>query len=216
MSAPKIVQVDKGKVHPNPWNPNVVPDHTMQALTANIDRAGFNQPVLVRPHPEREGEYEIVDGEHRWRTTPDDAKVPVIVRDFTDGEAKAQTIAMNKLRGEMEPADVARLVREIESEGIDLSELAEFTGYTGDELEGLHKLADFDWDSFENTPAPPADDEWVTLSYRVPADVGALFSAEVDRLKAIIETEHDHLAIEVMAVSSSQSSPAEMTGENTP
>src|SRR5690242_10288081 len=112
MSDVIVVPIDQ--VFENPWNPNIVPDAIMDALKANIERSGFNQPILVRQRDGRDG-YEVVDGAHRFRAACDLGieQVPVIVRDMSDAEAKAQTLAMNKLRGEMEPADVARLVREI-------------------------------------------------------------------------------------------------------
>jgi ParB/RepB/Spo0J family partition protein len=212
---PDVIRVPIDKVHPNPWNPNTVPESIMSALRANVKRAGFNQPVLVRPHPTKQGEYEIVDGEHRWTVLRDDGatEIDVIVRDMSEAEAKAQTVAMNKLRGEMDPADVARLVRDIEGE-IDLSELAGFSGYSEVELQGLTTLLDFDWSKFGDAdPAndPQDDDEkWATLSYRVPASVEAIVTSEIERLKGLLDTEHEHLALEAMAVSSAQTTPEEV------
>lgn len=210
---PKVVQVKVDEIRPNDWNPNVVPDHVQAALEKNIERAGFNQPVLLR---ETDDGYEIVDGEHRWRAARarGDKTVPAIVRDFSVTEAKLQTIAMNKLRGEMEPADVARLIREAEEDGIPLAEQAEFTGYTGEELTGLTNLLEFDWSNFGKNDgagageAPqPGDEEWVDLRFRVPESVAVVVRSEIDRLKGIRETEHDHLALELMAVTSALTPP---------
>lgn len=216
-----IVHVPIETLHPNTWNPNVVPDETKRALRENIDRAGFNQPILVRPHPQVDGHYEIVDGEHRWRAAKDrgDDAVPVVVRQFSEAEAKAQTIAMNRLRGEMEPADMARIVREIEEDGIGLADLARFSGLTSAELEGLAKLAAFDWQQFEDhkppkTPVDPAaDEDWINLRFRVPESIAALVRDELDRLKGIRGTEHEHLAFELMVVNSSQAPAEHMEGE---
>ncbi len=129
-----------GQIRPNPWNPNVVPEHVMEALVANVKRVGMNQPILVRPLTD--GEFEIVDGEHRWQVANRAGleEVPVIVRDLDDHEAKAQTLAMNKLRGEMEPADVARIFRELSEDGLPYEELATFTGYTLPEIENYDAL----------------------------------------------------------------------------
>lgn len=214
---PEVVQVPVDAVRPNEWNPNVVPDHVQAALEKNIERAGFNQPILVRELDKSESgkrRFEIVDGEHRWRAARarGDKTVPVIVRDFTDADAKLQTIAMNRLRGEMEPADVARLVREAEQAGIPLEEQAEFTGHTLDELQGFSKLLDFDWSSYgrdtgSGGASQTGDEEWVDLRFRVPESVATIVRNELDRLREIRETEHDHLALELMAVTSAQTPP---------
>src|ERR1700722_13728373 len=43
------------------------PEEELQALAVSIQEKGVLQPILVRPHPHREGKYEIVAGERRWR-----------------------------------------------------------------------------------------------------------------------------------------------------
>jgi len=158
--APKMVAV--AAIYENPWNPNEVPAEIMAALKRNIERFGFNQPILVRPIG---GEtldgpvaYEVVDGAHRFRAAVELGidKVPVVVREFTDAEAKAQTIAMNRLRGEMDPVQMATLVREINEEGIDgIETLSEFIGYNDAELAELDKQL-----APEIPPTPkPANDQ---------------------------------------------------------
>ena len=215
----EYARVPLDMVHPNPWNPNVVPDHVLAALAANIERVGFNQPVLVRPHPEIDGHFQIVDGEHRWRLqkTRGETTIVVCIRDLTEAEAKAQTLAMNRLHGEMEPAMVARMMREVAEAGVDFNQLAEFTGYTLPEIEGLDKLLDFDWSQFGQPPADSGsssgDDEWATVRVRVPELVADMFASELERLKGIRGTEHDHLALELMIVNSAQTLAEHMTGE---
>lgn len=215
-----VILVPVDQVRPNEWNPNVVPEHIARALVKNIDRAGFNQPILVRRHPDGNG-YEIVDGEHRWRYAQETGRteVPVVIRDFTDAEAKAQTIAMNKLRGEMDAADVARLVREIDEDGLNLAELSDFTGYTLDELEAGQRLLDFNWDDMGAAPGDdggagvdPEDGEWIELKYRVPRTVAVLFDAEVERVKGLLGTEHDHLALEAMYANSVNTPESDYVG----
>ncbi len=212
---PITVPIDK--VQPNPWNPNVVPEHILKALAANIERVGFNQPILVRPLGN--GEYEIVDGEHRYTVAKEAGlqEIPVIVRNLNDSEAKAQTVAMNKLRGEMEPADVAALVKDIMGD-INLEQLAEFTGYEFPELEALVALADFDFEQFDDSGDEDEvedDDQWVTVSWRVPSDVEPIISSEVDRVKQLLNTDHDNIALEAIFVNSAATnrSAKDFTGE---
>jgi hypothetical protein len=146
-----VVMVPIGSLRENPWNPNRMDESMHKATIENIRRFGFNGAVVVRPARYDENDergyipgpggdlFEIVDGAHRFRAAQalEMTHVPVVVREFTDGEAKAQTIAMNQLRGDMDAADVARLVREIDEEGIDRDSLLEFSGFTADDLDAL-------------------------------------------------------------------------------
>jgi ParB/RepB/Spo0J family partition protein len=209
------------EIQENPWNPNVLPDHLQLALVENIRRAGFNQPLLVRRNPGEGRPYEVVDGAHRLRAARAAGleRVPCLVVDMDDAEARAQTLAMNRLRGELEPAQVAALIREIEGE-IPLHELAEFTGFGEAELESLLDLLDLDWSSSPSgeaeRPLPhyeEEEEEWVTLRLRVPESLADLFRSELERLKQIRGTEHDHLALEVMVLNSAQTPALHMTGE---
>lgn len=161
--ADKPIMVAVDVIRENPWNPNEVPADTMAALKRNIDRFGFNQPILVRPlnDPSTDAKFEVVDGAHRFRAAVELGlkQIPVVLREFTDAEAKAQTIAMNKLRGEMDPAQMARLVREIDAEGIDgVESLTEFIGMTADELDALDAHLS---DAANTDPVgePPAGDQ---------------------------------------------------------
>jgi hypothetical protein len=226
---PEVVEWPIDRVHPNTWNPNVVPEHTMQALKANVTKMGFNAVLLVRPHPVdgagalvgekgagvSDTDVQIVDGEHRYRTALAEGytHVPVIVRAFTDAEAKTQTIAMNKLRGEMDPADVARLVRENAEDGLELAEMATYTGYTEAELEAGQRLLEFDWSSLGPAPTdgdtpPEPDDRWLDLKFRAPQAVADIVNGELDRLMQHLgydESQRDthlHFALELMAVTS--------------
>lgn len=137
----KPVLIDVAKIRPNPWNPNKMTDEKFAQAVENVRRFGFNGATLLRKLDEPEGdvEYEIVDGEHRWRAATELSlkAIPCIVREFTTAEAKAQTLAMNEIRGTMDPEKVAQLVREIDEEGIGRDDFLAFSGFTADELDKL-------------------------------------------------------------------------------
>jgi hypothetical protein len=209
------VMIDPAEVEPNPWNPNRLPDHIMEALTENIRRHGFNQSITIR-RKDDDSAWQIVDGEHRWEAASQIGleAIPCTIVEMDDSTAKSETLAMNKLRGEMEPVEVAKILKEIE-EDISLSELASYTGYTEEELDGLRNLLDYDWNKLnrpdgDGEDPEPDDEKWVDLRYRVPKSVELLFKGEVERLKRLRETQHDHLALEVMAVNSSQVTASEV------
>jgi DNA modification methylase/ParB-like chromosome segregation protein Spo0J len=112
---PRLVRISPDAVRPNPWNPNVVPAHRLDALvrTARHDGSLLSVP-LVRPHPDGQG-YEILDGQHRWEAARQAglAEISVLVIDATDEEARARTVAMNQIRGEPDPEKQAALLGEL-------------------------------------------------------------------------------------------------------
>ena len=69
-------------------------DH-LRELSESIRAKGILQPIIVRPAPGSEGQFEIVAGERRWRAAQlaQLHEVPVLVRDLDDQEA----IELNRL-----------------------------------------------------------------------------------------------------------------------
>jgi len=85
----KLSAIVSGPNHRQYFDPQA-----MKELEAGIRAAGgVTQPILVRPHPEREGVFEIMAGERRWRAARtvhgDDYDMPVVVRDASDAEARS-------------------------------------------------------------------------------------------------------------------------------
>ena len=206
MTAPasKVVAIER--VHPNGWNPNRVPERIMAALVANVKRAGFNQPLLVRPLSvlDEEPEYEIVDGEHRWRAAKEAGlkEVTVIPVVLTDEEAIGQTLAHNRLRGEMEPSEVAAILAETE---MPVEELAKFTGYSVTELEALLALRAKGFEEQAREAKESEDESWHTVAFRVPESIAKVFVEELERVKAVMETgAEDWQALREMAVRSAK------------
>ncbi len=58
----RMIPVDLMRPHPD--NPN---DGDEQALAESIDENGFFGACTVWPHPDEEGAFQIIGGEHRWR-----------------------------------------------------------------------------------------------------------------------------------------------------
>ena len=78
-------------------------------LAASIREKGILQPILVRPAPDAKGEYQIVAGERRWRAAQKAKlrEVPVIIREFDDGEALEIAILENVQRADLNPVEEA-------------------------------------------------------------------------------------------------------------
>jgi len=173
----EVLVVDVGDLRPNPWNPNQQTPRVSAAVQESIERFGFIDPVLVRPHPD--GGYEIVDGEHRWDAAKDAGhdQVAVIVRDLTDDEAKKLTIILNETRGTADVIGLATLLDDL-SKSLSPEELILGLPYQPDELSDLIQMAELDWGTKpEGERAgggePGESAGWETINCRVPADVKA-------------------------------------------
>ncbi len=119
------------RLYPNPDQPRR--DFSPEALAdlaASIRNKGVIQPLIVRPHPGRDG-YEIVAGERRWRAAQLAGlhELPVLVRDFDDGEVIEVAIIENIQRADLNPVEEAWAYRQLmEKFGHTQERLAEALG----------------------------------------------------------------------------------------
>ncbi len=117
-SAPRKAETELPieRVHPNPDQPRrAFDDAALEELAQSIAEKGIIQPLIVRPHPSRDGDYEIVAGERRWRAAQR-AKlhsVPAIVRTFDDTEVLEVAIIENIQRADLNPVDEAAGYRQL-------------------------------------------------------------------------------------------------------
>lgn len=98
------------KVHPNPEQPRRSFDgDQLKELAESIAARGIIQPLIVRANPRREGEYEIVAGERRWRAAQmaQQHEIPVLIRNFSDTEVLEVAIIENIQRADLNPVEEA-------------------------------------------------------------------------------------------------------------
>ncbi|WP_299846598.1 ParB/RepB/Spo0J family partition protein [uncultured Roseovarius sp.] len=115
------------KVAANPDQPRRSFDkEQLDDLSASIAEKGIIQPLIVRPRPGHDGEYEIVAGERRWRAAQMAKlhEIPVLVRDFTDTEVLEVAIIENIQRADLNPVE----------EAVGYTQLMEKFGHTQDKL----------------------------------------------------------------------------------
>jgi ParB family chromosome partitioning protein len=101
-------------LHRNPDQPRkVFTESEVDELAASIRERGVLQPILVRPSPRTEGEYQIVAGERRWRAAQKAAlrSVPVIVRELDDIEVLEIGIIENVQRADLNAIEEAQAYR---------------------------------------------------------------------------------------------------------
>jgi ParB-like chromosome segregation protein Spo0J len=129
---------------PNPWNANVMSEELQAKLTAHIKRTGRYPHLIVRPHPEQPGKYQVLDGHHRLKILRDlgHAQARCDVWRVDDREAKLLLATLNRLEGQDVPVRRAALIHELLGE-MSLDDLAGLLPETDRQLEDLHALLEF-------------------------------------------------------------------------
>lgn len=114
-----VRQVAIERIHPSRFQPRrKFDEESMQALAELIAAQGILQPLLVRHHPNRPDEFELLAGERRWRAAQRARlhEVPVMVRDLADREALEVALVENVQRQDLsaleEAAGYQRLIKE--------------------------------------------------------------------------------------------------------
>jgi hypothetical protein len=176
----RAVEVKACKLHPNPWNPYAKKsDRLKEAIAESINEFTQIQDIVVRPHPDLEGEYQILDGEGRRQTFSDEETVYVtIVHGLTDGQAKKVTLVMDETRATADKIELSQLLAELAGDD-SIESLISGLPYTEAGLEDLIQLAEVDWDNFdaeENTSLGDESDDdskegWKSVYVRCPDSV---------------------------------------------
>ena len=106
-------------LHPSELQPRRhFPAEETEALADSIRENGILQPILVREHPKKAGEYEIIAGERRWRAAQLARlhEVPVVLRELSDQKVLEVAIVENVQRQDLTPLEEAegyhRLIEE--------------------------------------------------------------------------------------------------------
>ena len=98
-------------VHANPEQPRrAFPPEELADLERSIRDKGVLQPILVRPSPRTDGEFEIVAGERRWRAGQQAglSVIPALVRTLNDERAYEISIVENVQREDLNPLEEAQ------------------------------------------------------------------------------------------------------------
>lgn len=84
-----VIELDPELLEPSFVTDRLAPtdDTQYRQLVESIRKDGQNIPILARPHPEKDGVYQIAYGHRRWQATRELAiKVKAIVQNLSDSE----------------------------------------------------------------------------------------------------------------------------------
>ncbi len=137
-----MVSLDDLVAHP--LNSNVMPEEYQSKLKAHIKRTGHYPFLVVRPHPEEAGKYQVLDGHHRVAILRDlgHREARCDVWEVDGREAKLLLATLNRLQGQDQPIRRAQLLHELLGE-MSVDDLAGLLPETDKQIEELHSLLEF-------------------------------------------------------------------------
>lgn len=111
----EIVLIKIEDLVPDEDNPNEMDEPTFDMLVEEIRDQGFDEPILVRAHPDRKGKYQIGSGHHRTKaaTIVGYTELPCVVKQWSDREQKVALAKRNSLRGSLNKEKMVHLYRDL-------------------------------------------------------------------------------------------------------
>jgi len=181
--------VDVSAVHENKWNPNKQTETEYRATIEALQKHGQVLPLCVRNHPDKTGEYEVIDGAHRIRAFREVGAAKVSIHnlgDVSDRRAKHLNAVLTETRGSADAIELAYLYRDL-SNDMEPDELVVGLPYSTDEMDQLISLTDYDWrEKVAGAEKPDfgADDTGTVKfgPYHVQADAAPLVKQAMETL----------------------------------
>ncbi len=139
---PVTLPIDKIRANPDQPRQMFKPD-SIEELAASLRAHGVIQPIIVRPDPGHDGDYQIVAGERRWRAAQKAGlhELPAVIRDFDDKQLLEIAIIENVQRVDLDPVEEARgYAQLIESFDYTQEELAKTIGKSRSHLANTMRL----------------------------------------------------------------------------
>ncbi len=145
------------RLMPHPENSNHMTAEMLRKLRRHIERTGRYEPLTVRPHPNAEGKYEILNGHNRLRVLRaigrDSARC--VVWDVDDDQARLYLATLNRLAGSDIPERRAALLEGL----LGTFDIAELSALLPDDRRQLEELERFSRLGLEDLVARGAADK---------------------------------------------------------
>jgi ParB-like chromosome segregation protein Spo0J len=139
--------VDRKRLKPNHYNPNMVLEHNLQLLIQSILMNGWTMPIVVRP------DMTIIDGFHRWTVSGREpllsltkGMVPVVIVKHETEEANVYgTITHNRARGTHLLGPMEKIIQNLINKKIPIEEISKQLGMR---VEEVYRLSGMDKQDF--------------------------------------------------------------------
>ncbi|RXZ71480.1 ParB/RepB/Spo0J family partition protein [Agromyces albus] len=140
----RLARLDPNDIVPNAQQPrnNFDPDDLAE-LVHSIREFGVLQPIVVRPHPELAGKYELVMGERRLRATKQAGldTIPAVVKDTANEAMLRDALLENLHRSQLNPLEEASAYQQLLADfGITQEELASRIGRSRPQISNTLRL----------------------------------------------------------------------------
>jgi len=113
-------------------NPNEMKEDKFDLLVQEIQENGFDEPIIVIPHPQKEGSYLIAGGHHRVKAAKQigmEAVPSVIKESWDEDQQKIALVKRNIVHGQMNTQKFTALYGEL-AKKYDASLLKTMLGFT--------------------------------------------------------------------------------------
>lgn len=139
-----VHMLEISRIAPHPDQPRrQFDEQALDELAESIRVRGIIQPIIVRPS--REGRYQIVAGERRWRAAQKAQlhQIPAIIRDFSEAETLEIALVENIQREDLNPIEEAQAYRRLITQFQHSQEaLARIVGKSRSHIANLMRLLD--------------------------------------------------------------------------
>ena len=166
------VKIETSKIHPNNWNPNVLEPKQQEALGKSLEMFTQISSITVRPHPHIEGEYEIIDGEHRYLESLEHYYCDVVTC-LLDEEYELYTSA-SKAHGKEDPVKLSASIKRVKKVMGDRTFLP--IPYTKADLASMTKAAE--------EKINPDGGDFTNMIFAVPTDAVEIVGAALEKIMA--------------------------------
>jgi ParB-like chromosome segregation protein Spo0J len=133
--------VPLGLLRPHPSNPNLMNEEQLCKLAENISREGDYPPLLVRPHPEEEGAFQLLGGHQTCKVLKRLGHEQALCYIWPcDNETALVLLAtLNRLQGTDEPLKRAQLLRDLAT----LAPVEELAALLPEDAATIHQSLEF-------------------------------------------------------------------------
>ncbi|MFE6964937.1 ParB/RepB/Spo0J family partition protein [Agromyces sp. NPDC057679] len=140
----RLARLDPNDIVPNAVQPRSVFDpEDLAELVHSVREFGVLQPIVVRPHPDQAGKYELVMGERRLRATKAAGldTIPAVVKDTANEDMLRDALLENLHRSQLNPLEEASAYQQLLSDfGITQEQLATRIGRSRPQISNTLRL----------------------------------------------------------------------------
>ena len=143
-----LLDIPVKMLHAHPANPNEMPAASFEKLKSNIDLEKRYPPLIVREHPELDGEYQVLDGHFRKKALEQLGHTSISCYPWPCDDTTALLLlaTLNRLEGQDIPARRGALLEEL-SALVQPSDLEKLIPESAQQVDELISMMNLDVDS---------------------------------------------------------------------